>query len=352
MGARLGQTFSRRGGPRTIAAKNGRGGIAQQGQLNASLTTPWPGAPQIAANLFSGGKLKSGEAWEAAIDLSGITKPPPRQFGDLPATLPADGAAKEFEWKLTAPSLAWHGKEPVTLKDVVARLRSRGTILDLEEMRLANGDTLSGRGRLDFCGENDWWLWLHGNDVPIPLKSAPKVSFDASLWGRQKFTKLEDLFVHVGEIEVWAGGFYDQKLPRPLDANVVVWAREGRGAGDTPPIIGGDFRSEAHLTGTAAPRDIALHGNFFATEFTMNGRPIGDSKVQLQGQITDAASHVETTECQLLAGRWKLKADYPDEQNSVRAILGVRDLPLPEVAQLLKAEPVGGTLTGVWKCDF
>src|SRR5205814_2171325 len=108
-------------------------GIAQQGQLNASLTTPWPGAPQIAANLFSGGKLKSGEAWEATIDLSGITKPPPRQFGDLPATLPADGAAKEFEWKLTAPSLAWHGKEPVTLKDVVARLRSRGTILDLEE---------------------------------------------------------------------------------------------------------------------------------------------------------------------------------------------------------------------------
>jgi len=131
------------------------GQIRHSGELETSIDTPWAGQPQIKGSLHTQGKFASGD-WNSHMAL----------LGNGPSW-------DAVNWRVNVSDL--EVREPdrrLALNDLSLLLVTRGNSISLEDLRLANTQTLRAGGNFSF-DTRDWWAWLDTVMFKSPASASP-----------------------------------------------------------------------------------------------------------------------------------------------------------------------------------
>lgn len=316
--------------------------LSHRGSLTATLRNPFPGRPVVEARLLSNGNSPQG-AWEANIGLGG-----------------SGLGWANMDWRLQADRLSLAGKIPLRLDGLIADIQARGKLVTLTSLRGTGDVGVKGRGRYNFADQS----W----DVRLDLANLPRVAsfgrqaplelaFRAS--GNPKYIRFDKpgLLIRGPEAELKADGWYYYNQPTPLDLDVldldvyVDHVPPQVASTDDPPLFG-YVRGEAHLNGTLfGPRNITITGKLIGRDIRFLDRPIGDIVAGISGRIDDQGLTLATPQIQMLGGLWELHALWPKD-GVLGMNLKVTDLPLSEVAGVLKRPGVEGTVDARWAFIF
>ncbi|HEY8666370.1 MAG TPA: hypothetical protein VIL86_06880, partial [Tepidisphaeraceae bacterium] len=349
--------------------------ITHEGSVSATIATSWTGEAKVVGKVVTRGHSDYGN-WDTTLSVFGEGK-----------------SWAEVDWEVKAPQVAWQGQKNMSANDLVAEIQTRGTDFDkggkapftmaLREMHLTSAGRITGKGELN-VPDSKWWLLIDAKDWPIP-KTGATVAFAVDAAGDPELTTLNQLSVHSGDVHLIANGWYCENWPKPVYLNTYVanfpyeagQAAAGGGAGagalgeeeNELPLKGKAWAS-AWLDGKLRPSlGLDVHGVLHGNEVKVNERPLGDVQMELKGKVdmsrasgTEGAlervhAHVETSELNLLGGKWNLTGDFPVRNpdtyaEGFRIGVDVNGLSMDQVGELLKQANMEGRLKGHWIFDL
>jgi hypothetical protein len=336
------------------------GEINTAGHLNAHLTQPWPGQPVIDATLQTTGQTTYGD-WNTTLTLSGqgpawsnmdwTVRAPTLAFQRPPQAVAAEvhpGFATPVPNTPVNPRGAMHAN------DLVIHLATRGRTITLNDLSVAAGARIAGRGAYNLDG-NKWWLYVDSGGWPVNASGAT-LGFSVDAWGNPDYITLHQFYIHSGAMELVAHGFYGFSWPRPVYVRLYGTHPP---TGDEPRIdvpIHGRLIANADLTGTVAPMNLSVAGDLAGRDIQVLNHPLGDIAAQIAGAV-DKAGVKLGTQVKLFDGLWELKASFPEHNNRLntrvaRAWASVKGLSLEQVGQVLGRKDILGTADGNWTFDI
>ncbi|MEO6434756.1 MAG: hypothetical protein ABIP55_03205, partial [Tepidisphaeraceae bacterium] len=377
------------------------GPTLQNGHLALTIKEPFPGRPEVDATLTTRGRTPRGD-WEGEIHLTGHSLEPAVRKSALagniasrPATssvpdagLPdrtsahrasADRALPDMDWVATLSRATWDGKTDLNLQNFTLRLAQRDNLLRLADVDWP-GHQVAAQGQYNFTDKN-WSLRFDGRDT---LKTS--FDFNVRAEGDAHFYRLQQLTLRAREAELKIHGTFDRRRPEPVSLTVYLThlpeslLPEGP---DAPPLRG-LLIAEAQLKGTTEPVLLNLTGSLRGRKLVAFERNLGDIQGDLTGRITGdpdgLAGEFTVKDCTLLGGKWHAHGVWPARveeggpwtvdggQSSsarstvyrppsaptnapLRITVGVKNLAMKEIGELLKTKDVTGVANGSFVLD-
>lgn len=306
-------------------------GAVQGGSAKASLKTPLPNRPEIAAELHSRGRMTTGK-WAADLNLTGK--------GD---------SWQKIDWTLTAPLLEFAAvKHHFMVHSVGARLATADDKLKLLEITHEGPEILRGIGELNLSDKN-WTVDLSAGALPLPNASAGTLDFSVQAAGNSiGSVDLKNAHLRQADLTIDAKGIYDTHLPKPVAITVNVSQTPTIAEEVTEPLMKGHLDSSASVAGTLAPMDIGITGKLEAEQLSVRNHVLGDATLQFNGQLNGDGAIVKTTELTAFGGKWNVEATWAGEDEPVNVHADVRELPIEQLAPVLKQHDISGKLAGKW----
>jgi hypothetical protein len=355
------------------------GDIRHSGSLDAKVGSTFQNRPQLEAKLVSRGVSPDGP-WDATFQLNGTSQ----------------GGWADMDYVLKAPNLDWKGHYPLKLDGLVAKLETRVDEKTKQRViRLA--DLAAPPHQVQSVGEYNlqtqhWKFWIGLNALPIPgdggapprKESAPpawggayvaqaqqgkqnaaSLSVVLNTWGDAEKLEVGELTVRGAEFELRGSGDYVYARPSPLDINLKVRHIPPRIAERDRPPLYGYLSGEARVAGTVfEPRNLSIMGKLRGEGVTFYNRSVGDLDIQIAGKADNNSAYLESQQFEFLKAHWKLNGRYRTDAGDLTVKLGVADLDLGEVGDLIpKFDPndtrpvrrteeetdlLAGKLTGDW----
>ncbi|HEV2292713.1 MAG TPA: hypothetical protein VGR35_02595 [Tepidisphaeraceae bacterium] len=304
------------------------GGVRHGGRLAASVTNTL-GNRTVTADLATHGTVRGGQ-WDAEVKLTGGG----REWNQM-------------RWTLAAPVLSWKGPpREVVLDGLVAKIITRGKVLELTSVELPSAERVRGNGKIDVEAQA-WSVDLSGRGWPLPRLPESTLEFRLDAAGDFIRYKLNELFLQSGDMQVSGNGFYDRELPKPLDLTLNV-RHVTSATTESDPTIRGTLRAQARVKGVAWPLDVGLTGKVFGEALRVKGHVVGDVAIDVEGSITREHASITSNELEVLGGQWSLVGTWIGKENLARLNVRVRDLPLAQVGAAAGRHDVAGTLDGKW----
>ncbi len=295
------------------------GRISNRGSLTATLRMPFAGHPAVALVLDSQGSTARG-SWDATVQLAGTGQ-----------------SWKSIDWVLTAPKLDFDGSVPIHLSQLSGHITQRYPMVELTDLSLPGSARLNSQGNFDL-EKYSWYFWLDGG-APTSAWGKP-ISLWINTWGDAQLYTLKEMDLRVGNLGLWAGGYYDSRIPKPLNLNAVCQQiAQPTAAARLQGHVGANFT----LTGLLLDNQIA--GDFTSTNLVAFNRPVGDVDLKFDGEIAWPQAQVQTQELSLFGGRWHFNARHTEKNDGLKVAISVRDLPLAEVAKFAHVAGVTGNVT-------
>jgi hypothetical protein len=306
-------------------------GVVQGGSAKASLRTPLPHRPEIAAELHSRGRTTAGR-WTADLNLTGK--------GD---------SWQKIEWTLAAPLLEFAAvKHHVIVHSVGARLATNDNKLQLLEITHEGPEILRGTGTLNLSDKN-WTVDLSASALPLPNASTGTLDLSVQAAGNSIGSiDLKQAHLRQADLIVDAKGSYDSQRPKPVGITLNVSQTPTIAEEITEPLMKGHLDSTATVAGTLQPMDIGISGNLQAQQLSVRNHVLGDATLQFNGQLTSSGAIVKTTELTAFGGKWNVDATWAGEDEPVDVHARVRELPVEQLAPVLKEHGISGKLAGQW----
>jgi hypothetical protein len=296
---------------------------SQSGRLEAELTYPWPNQPRLNVMLESSGKISAGR-WDARMNMFAQGK-----------------GWDQMNCHVEFPRLAFNGTKPIDLHGLSADLLMRDQTINLDTLKLQGPGRVSGQGAIDLRNKI-WWLWADGSVGVQPMTDDSQIRFSLNTWGDFTSATVQQAYLEMGRLQLTAQGDFHSGYSKPLNMDVYMEHLLG----------GGRLWSQLHLDGTISPVQFNLVGRLYGNQLQVNQRPIGDASVELTGVIDAEHAEVHSTELKLLDGKWRFDATYPEEEQSLRIVVSVDDLPLKQASALVTSLPVDGQFKGKWTIDL
>jgi hypothetical protein len=307
--------------------------MSHSGSITGSLRMPFAGHPLIKLDAISQGSTGSGK-WNAQLNISGVGQ-----------------SWKNIDWVMSAPTLAWSGKHPVQLTQLVGHVTQRWPTFELNDLTLPERPHLQAKAAADVSREKfGWYFWLDAGGLPKALSTPLPIDFSINAWGDRELYTVHDMNLRIADLGVWAGGTYDNRIPNPVNLDVVL--RHSPQISATAPIqghLGGEFKITGALfkgpDNTRHPQ-LGIAGRLHSNDLVVLDHRVGDIDAQLTGFVDNTDVKVQTTEMRLLQGKWKISANYPTSEEGVAFKVDVHDLPLDQVAAFAKLGERNVTLSG------
>jgi hypothetical protein len=308
------------------------GGVRHSGRLSAAVADTL-GNRSVTADLTSNGAARGGH-WRTQMKLTGGG----RDWHEMNRTV-------------AAPALSWNGPpRDVVLDGLVARLTTRGKVLELTTVQLPGAERIAGKGMIDFANLA-WSVNLAGRGWPVPRFPESTLEFRVDASGDAKLYKLNELFLSGMDVLVDATGFYDRAVPKPLLLNFKI-RHAPTAAAEADTTLRGTLYAEARVQGIAWPLDVGVTGRVIGQAIRVKDRAIGDLAIDVEGNVTPTQASITSKELELLGGHWALVGTWLREQDLVRLNVRVRDLPLAQCGAAIGRNDVEGTMDGKWTFDL
>jgi hypothetical protein len=306
-------------------------GIVNAGSAKASIKTPLPNRPEISAELHSRGKTRAGH-WNAEVNLSG-----------------KGSSWQNIDWTLDAPLLEFSAiKHQFELHSLGAHLITADNKLRLVEITHPGAGVVHGTGELDFATHN-WALDVSAGGVQVP--NAPPAPIDLAIQASGESlgsVKVKEARFRQQDLVLAASGFYDAKLPKPVNLTIHVSQQPTIAEEASNPLMKGTLESQSTAAGTLDPLDIGLTGQLRAEGLTIRDRPVGNATLQFNGELNRDGALFRTTDLQALGGWWKLTGTWAGEDEPVKLHISAHDVSVGDVAEVIKKNRIAGTLAGDW----
>jgi hypothetical protein len=303
--------------------------MSQSGTIEASLQTPWTGRPQIDVTVSASCRAPLGTI-ETALHVSGQ--------GD---------SLQNIDWNAAIDRVNWTGKRTFALRNVSARLRTRGPQLMLDELVLNDDPNtpLSARGQINLQGD-DWWLWLYSPGTTLRNRrdeALPPIAFSLNSWGNTRFVELKDFYASSGDLKIDGDGFYNAELPKPVNINLRMEHLPIPPEPELADIVRGELTGKLSVLGTAAPLNLELGGELRGRKLFLRQREVGELAAELKGLVDENGVTLSTTELELLGGRWQVNGDWPGvREQPIHLRVDCKQLPLAEVGQFIRKPELRG----------
>lgn len=315
--------------------------VQHSGSLEVSVSTPFPGGPEVSATLVTRGAANQGK-WTGEIHLKGAG----RDWDDM-------------TWLLNIEQLAWDAKQSFAVNDFTARLRHLGEQITLSSVTWP-GHQVNASGWYHL-GADTWSLRMNGREIAPPGTAGDTpFDFDVAAQGGERFAKLENLSLRAQELNLKVTGVYDDRLPKPFDFNfVVTHTPRPPSASDESPIRG-QLYAEGEIDGTRVPFNLGVAGIVRARNLVVLGREYGDIKGMISGVVTSSSAEFNVRDLALLGGQWQVSGVWPytgqgqltnDPGDPLRVKIAANGLKLKDVGDLLRTPLDGGDATGEWTID-
>ena len=381
-------------GDYTLATRSGQlkaewldittGALRHSGSLDAKVGSTFQNRPQVEATLVSRGVSPDGP-WDTKFQLNGTSQ----------------GGWGDMDYTLSAPQLDWRGNYPLDLDGLLAKLetrideKTRQRVIRLAQLN-SPGNQVQSVGEYNLATKH-WKFWISLNALPIPGESASTTDVGVAVrkenaaapagadgkatqakqnaaslaillnaWGDPKRLEVGQFLVRGAEFEFTAGGEYVYARPSPLELNLKVRHIPPRIAERDRPPLYGYLSGEGRVAGTVfAPRKLTLEGKLLGEGVTVYHRSVGDLDIKISGRADNDTAVLASEQFEFLKANWKLNARYTRQAGDVTVHLGVNDLDLSEVGDLVprfdpndtrpvrrteeETDLLAGKLTGDWK---
>lgn len=301
--------------------------LSSTGSIVASMQTPWPGKPQISASLNAAAQTEAGSV-ETSLKINGQGE-----------------SFSSIDWNATIDRLNVTGRRSFELRQVAARLRTRGQKIHLDELQFSDRPQLQGRGEFDLSNRA-WWAWAQGSGLPLLTEDNEQLvfAFNIDTWGIESFINLKNLFLRSGDLQIAGDGFYDSQLPKPVNLKLMAEHLPFSENPKLSQLLKGQLNGQLQITGTVNPPDLAMNGELYGRDLVLRRRTIGNLRVELSGELNAEGAQLRTTELDLLGGKWSLIGALPaNRKQPAKLQVDVRSLPLKEVADLTDLKDLSGT---------
>lgn len=317
--------------------------IRHNGNLQFSLRTPFPGRPVVTGAITTRGNTPRG-VWEGEVSINGAG------VGRGP---------DEMDWQISLARASWDGRTDYALQNLAARLTQRGPILRLGEVTWP-GHRVTAAGEMNLQTRR----WSFGFDGTDTIKTT--FDFRARAHGDAHLYMLDELSVRAHEAELKAHGTYDGRRPAPVELTVLLThlpetlLHHVDEEGISTPFVRGRVVAEAQLAGTSKPLKLDVTGSLRAQDLVALDRDIGNIAGQFTGNITSEFADLNIDRLDVFGGRWTMRGVWPyhgtdkliNDEDPIRLALGVEQLQLSEVGDLLKIDDASGAANGRWIIDL
>lgn len=324
--------------------------VAHGGNLRLNIRSPFPGRPHVEGTIVTRGRAPQGN-WDGHLTINGGG----RNWNDM-------------DWTVGVPRLAWIAKLPLTIENLTARIATREHVITLTELRWPAAEVLAANGRYNVA-DKTWLLRARGRgtfpvnveptaDRPAAVEPRP-FDFNLDTYGNTERVHLNELFVHVRELDVRATGDLVFGVPEPVSLSLYATHLPPDASADAQSPVRGRFRSEGHVRGTLDPLRLAFTGTVRGTDLVVLDRPFGDIRGVMDGIVNESSGAFVMRDVALLGGKWSVGGVWPynepdkmSDHDSLRVSVDVEQLSLKEIGELLRTPGVGGTVNGGWKIDI
>ena len=305
-------------------------GVRQSGSFDATVTTAFPDKPRIAATLVSRGSAGAGDAgdWDARVEVTG------------------DGESFDhINWRARFAGARYDWRRDVNLGGLTIAATQRGNVLTIDDVALPERGRLTGRGQIDFASR-DWWLWVSGGEFAVPRMRRSRLAVDLNAWGSFEYVMLDKAYLNLGDVELFAHGFYDGQRPKPVELD--LWVTHVPLGGDDgnverSQLVRGRLHAETALVGTLRPLHLALSGHLRGRDLYFRRYSLGDPQAELSGVVTADFARFQTSKLRLLDANWDLTGDWPvDPAKSFELTVSVDAVALDEVGDVFGDERLTG----------
>lgn len=347
-----------------VRAAAGRGMAQVDGQWHfaegsADVTAVWSELALPAGALHSGGmrlglarRLDGRQALTVKLDNTGTAA-----GGKWDATLHLQGLGESsdtMQWTLSAEKLdVGIGQIELDLDGLRAVADAEDGRLTLREMSMQQAGLLEGQGAFDLGGERKWWIYILGRRLPVPTYREVDAQVMISAWGEGLDIRLEKIYARAGDLQITGDGYYNQGWDTPLVLQVSAYhpSPAGTSIADAPPLEGG-VDAEFCITGQVEPVNLSFTGGVRGRDLRFRRRQVGQINLAVSGTIKPDVVAFETTEADLLGGRWRFWGRAAQTQRSQVLGVHVRELPLAHVAQIVDVDGLAGVFGGDWRITW
>jgi hypothetical protein len=306
-------------------------GVVHGGNAKASLRTPLPNRPEIAAEVHSRGNSEAGR-WTADVNLTGKGE-----------------SWNKIDWIINAPLLDFAtAKRHFVVHSVGARLATADDTLRLLEVTHEGPEVLRATGELNLSNKN-WTVDLAAGSVQFPTSQPVGVDLAVQASGNAVGSiDLQRAHLRRADLIIEARGNYDAHRPKPVALSLNISQNPTIGEEEANPLVKGHVESEATVAGTLAPMDIGISGKLEAERLSVREHLLGDATLQFNGQVTANGAIVKTTELNAFGGKWNINATWAGADEPFNIHADVRDLPVEQLADVIKQNEISGKLAGEW----
>jgi hypothetical protein len=303
--------------------------VTHSGAIVASLRMPFAGHPAISVDLTSQGTSPSA-TWYAKANLAG-----------------AGQSWKSIDWTLSVPRLEYNNANPIHVTQLTAHITQRWPSIALVDLSLPSHPHLNSSGAIDLS-KGDWYYWVDAGGATVARGERVPMEFTLDAWGDRDVYTLHEFTLQLADLFVWAGGYYDRRIPKPVNLDVYLT----RTHEITPTaVIEGHVNGSFHVVGNLLEADesyfhpqLQITGQLKSSDLVLLDRPVGDVAVELTGDVENFRTRLHTQQLVLFGGQWDLNAEFPTKKRTLELKADVHDLPLEEVARFAKVQGVQGRL--------
>ncbi len=304
-------------------------GLTHSGELSIE-NTPTLGYSRFKATLGTRGSNKFG-SWDSKLLLQGGGKD-----------------SHSLQITLSAPTLRLvsNANHLLDLSGLSARLSSAADGFLLTSLNVQGSSPITGEGGY-VRSQKLGWLSIQGRNWRFPGAPAVNVNFNA--WADTDHLHLDQLYVQLSGLSVYALGDYVYHRPKPVEVQVYL-TEDPLAQNDQTALVKGLLRGDLDVEGTLLPVNLTLGGEAIGQNVWLKSKRIGDLAMVLNGSVTDGRVDLSSRQFELFGGHWDVEGHWPVENSILRLdqlkFIGV-SLPLA-----LGRSDITGTADGDFSVDL
>jgi hypothetical protein len=337
--------------------------LSHEGTLKAKLNQNLSGEVELSADLDTRGHLVSAPArgWAGKVSVAGRGP----GFDDLSVrvTVPQFTLASDRQ-QVPLDNLTAQISVSPKLGDRPGGPQQRlhpGPGVSLEWARIGESDRVAASGYF-LPASATWALNFRGAKWPLPKVDAEGLGLTVDVAGDASAVHIHEVKVAGAEsVLSLTGSYVASRAEKPLEVIATLdhkppdTGRDAAAVGAKPlprKLIWGALAGRGTITGTLEPVSLRMTGEMQGLNLRLFDRDVGNVSLKVKGEadahqamiIPDPAEPA----IQLLGGKWTLAASHSLDQDTSFIDVGLADLPLANVGDMLDVEGLTGTADGKW----